>query len=215
MYDEFDPLPLKQHEHKQAIVFDTFDAALDEFFAKVPQLLYHHNCYSTSHHHANSCCHPLRYLCIGLLIGDHGRHGRTQIEGQKKVQQHQQQEKAVLAKLERTRDDQRSRAELLLQEAQAEANKVRLLRPVPGNPKPFVRGDTAFSVFQRRGMACDINQLHRVNLQHTGCEHPWLRHSRLSDRAHKHATFQGLCWTVKHGTYKSLMWPPLVCTRQR
>ncbi len=32
---EFDPLPLRQHAGKPSLAFDTFDAALDAFFAKV------------------------------------------------------------------------------------------------------------------------------------------------------------------------------------
>ena len=34
---EFDPLPLRQHAGKPSLAFDTFDAALDAFFAKVRQ----------------------------------------------------------------------------------------------------------------------------------------------------------------------------------
>ena len=34
MYDDFDALPLRQNEGKSVLAFDTFDAALDEFFAK-------------------------------------------------------------------------------------------------------------------------------------------------------------------------------------
>ena len=35
VYDEFDALPLKQNEGKSILEFDTLDAALDEFYAKV------------------------------------------------------------------------------------------------------------------------------------------------------------------------------------
>ena len=35
VYDNFDALPLRQNEGKSVLRFDTFDAALDEFFAKV------------------------------------------------------------------------------------------------------------------------------------------------------------------------------------
>ena len=34
VFVEFDPLPLKQHAGKPSLAFDTFDAALDAFFAK-------------------------------------------------------------------------------------------------------------------------------------------------------------------------------------
>ena len=34
-YDEFEPLPLAQNTGRRSLHFDTFDAALDEFFAKV------------------------------------------------------------------------------------------------------------------------------------------------------------------------------------
>ena len=34
VYDDFDALPLRQNEGKSVLAFDTFDAALDEFFAK-------------------------------------------------------------------------------------------------------------------------------------------------------------------------------------
>lgn len=38
MYEDFDPLLLKQNEALQKLEFDTYDAALDEFYAKVLNL---------------------------------------------------------------------------------------------------------------------------------------------------------------------------------
>ena len=38
MFQEFDPLPLAQHAGKPSLAFDTFDAALDAFFAKASHL---------------------------------------------------------------------------------------------------------------------------------------------------------------------------------
>ena len=38
---EFDPLPLKQHAGKPSLAFDTFDAALDAFFAKASDVFFH------------------------------------------------------------------------------------------------------------------------------------------------------------------------------
>lgn len=35
MYEDFDPLLLKQNEAQQKLEFETYDAALDEFYAKV------------------------------------------------------------------------------------------------------------------------------------------------------------------------------------
>lgn len=35
VYEDFDPLLLKQNEAAQKLEFETYDAALDEFFAKV------------------------------------------------------------------------------------------------------------------------------------------------------------------------------------
>ena len=35
MYESYDPLRLKQNEGRELLAFPTFDAALDEFFAKV------------------------------------------------------------------------------------------------------------------------------------------------------------------------------------
>ena len=35
MYEDFEPLLLRQHQHKPALHFPTFDAALEEFFGKV------------------------------------------------------------------------------------------------------------------------------------------------------------------------------------
>lgn len=35
VYEDFDPLLLKQNESLQKLEFDTYDAALDEFYAKV------------------------------------------------------------------------------------------------------------------------------------------------------------------------------------
>lgn len=35
VFEEFDPLALAQHAGKPALHFETFDAALDAFFAKV------------------------------------------------------------------------------------------------------------------------------------------------------------------------------------
>ena len=39
IYDEFDALRLKQNEGKSVLEYDTLDAALDEFFAKVRHFL--------------------------------------------------------------------------------------------------------------------------------------------------------------------------------
>lgn len=39
VYEDFDPLLLKQNEAAQKLEFETYDAALDEFYAKVPCLL--------------------------------------------------------------------------------------------------------------------------------------------------------------------------------
>ena len=36
VYEDFDPLLLKQNEAAQKLEFETYDAALDEFYAKVP-----------------------------------------------------------------------------------------------------------------------------------------------------------------------------------
>ncbi len=38
VFQEFDPLPLAQHAGKPSLAFDTFDAALDAFFAKASPL---------------------------------------------------------------------------------------------------------------------------------------------------------------------------------
>lgn len=38
VYDEFEPLALAQHAARPSRKFETFDAALDEFFSKVPPL---------------------------------------------------------------------------------------------------------------------------------------------------------------------------------
>ena len=35
MYESYDPLRLKQNEGQELLAFTTFDAALDEFYAKV------------------------------------------------------------------------------------------------------------------------------------------------------------------------------------
>ena len=35
MYESYDPLRLKQNEGRELLPFPTFDAALDEFYAKV------------------------------------------------------------------------------------------------------------------------------------------------------------------------------------
>ena len=35
MYEDFDPLLLKQNEGLQKLEFETYDAALDEFYARV------------------------------------------------------------------------------------------------------------------------------------------------------------------------------------
>ena len=35
MYDDFDPLLLEQKKHEKVLEFDSFDAALDEFYSKV------------------------------------------------------------------------------------------------------------------------------------------------------------------------------------
>jgi hypothetical protein len=37
MYDDFNPLQLQQKAGQPALEFDTFDAALDEFYSKVPR----------------------------------------------------------------------------------------------------------------------------------------------------------------------------------
>lgn len=39
VYEDFDPLLLKQNEAAQKLEFETYDAALDEFYAKVSCLL--------------------------------------------------------------------------------------------------------------------------------------------------------------------------------
>lgn len=38
VYEDFDPLLLKQNEAAQKLEFETYDAALDEFYAKVSSL---------------------------------------------------------------------------------------------------------------------------------------------------------------------------------
>ena len=40
VYEDFDPLLLKQNEAAQKLEFVTYDAALDEFYAKVSCLLH-------------------------------------------------------------------------------------------------------------------------------------------------------------------------------
>ena len=39
VYEDFDPLLLKQNEAAQKLEFETYDAALDEFYAKVCRLI--------------------------------------------------------------------------------------------------------------------------------------------------------------------------------
>ena len=133
VYDEFDALPLKQNEGKSIIEFDTLDAALDEFYAKVSpdyqnfgMLVYH-----ARHLHAFFMCHPrgqtftsyelswnkLKRTELGLLV---------QVEGQRAAQAQAQQENAVLSKVEKIRIDQSRRANALEAEAKIEEDKVRL-----------------------------------------------------------------------------------------